>query len=240
MTFRISSIRSRCRRGVLHSLGLLAALTAAASAVGGTNDSAAAGGPAGAVTLRYAAFLAGAPVGEAAVSVTVADGRYQVEGDARSNGWLKGFTRWRNRFAAQGQVDGPHREPAEFSYTETDSDKERHLIVRDGTMQVTKNGRRRPPRPAPAGPDVISALFVQPHCGNDQVLHTGRHVYRLTRLQQNPAGCRYEVTDDDGDTFEVELELGSREGLVVPEKITAYAWVTGWVELTDAEARSAE
>jgi hypothetical protein len=189
------------------------------------------------VTLRYRAFVAGAPVGEAEVNVSVINGFYQIEGDARSNGWLKGFTRWRNRFAASGSVAGLVKEPAEFTYTESDRDKHRHVIVRDGTMQVTKNGKERPERPSPAAPDVVSALFVAPHCQDDQVLHTGRHVYRLSRIDRDVGGCRYTVVDDDGDTFEIDLDLGSRGGLVVPRKITFYAWLTGWVELTEATSR---
>jgi hypothetical protein len=192
----------------------------------------------GEVTLRYQAFAAGAPVGEALVSVALgADGRYRVQGDARSNGWIKGFTKWRNRFSASGRYSGVEKEPAEFAYTESDRDKHRHVIVRDGTLQVTKNGRERPPRSSPSGPDVVSALFVQPHCQGDHVLHTGRHVYRLSRLERDPGGCRYAVVDDDDDSFEVELVLARRAGLVVPKKITVYAWLTGWVELMDSEVR---
>jgi hypothetical protein len=185
------------------------------------------------VDLRYQAFVAGAPVGEATVKVALADGVYRVEGDARSNGWLKGFTNWRNQFSARGRLDGLNREPTEFSYTERDSRKHRHVVVRDGTLQVTKNGKQRPSLQSPSGADIISALFVQPHCRGDQVLHTGRHVYRLSRLAHNPDGCRYSVVDDDDDTFEIELVLGRRDGLVVPTKIKVYAWLTGWVELME-------
>jgi len=191
----------------------------------------------GEASLRYQAFVAGAQVGEAEVNVSVANGVYRVDGDARSNGWMKGFTRWRNRFSATGRIAGTGKEPAEFSYTESDRDKHRHVIVRDGTLQVTKNGRERPPRQSPDVPDVVSALFVLPHCRGDQVLHTGRHVYRLSEVERRAGGCRYEVTDDDDDTFEVDVELARRQGLLIPKKITVHAWLTGWIELVDAGRR---
>lgn len=211
------SIRSRAREAVL--LTWLAAVPAQGAEV----------------TLQYVAFVAGAPVGEATVDVSVVDGRYQVEGAAASNGWLKGFTRWRNQFSARGRVEGSERKPALFSYTEEDRDKTRDVTVEDGTLQVIKNGRPREAQPAPPFPDVISGLFVQPHCRGDQVFSTGRHVYRLTRLERNPDGCHYAVMDDDDDTFEIELELARRNGLVVPIRIKVHAWLSGWLELKEPE-----
>lgn len=185
----------------------------------------------GSVTLRYRAMVAGAPVGEAVVTVQLDGDRYLVEGDASSNGWLKSFTNWRNAFSARGRLDGRIPEPEEFSYTESDRDKSRHVVVRDGTMQVTKNGRERRPRRSPRGADVVSALFVQPACRDDHVVHTGRHVYRLIRLARGSAGCRYTVMDDDGDAFEVDLVLGRRGELVVPRRITFHSWISGRLEL---------
>lgn len=196
-----------------------------------------AGEAVGALSLHYQAYVAGAPVGEASVDITVDNGRYQVSGDAVSNGWIKGFTSWRNRFGAEGNLSGPVADPAEFVYTETDRNKHRHVVVRDGKLQVTKNGRKRPQRPSPHGADVVSALFVQPECHDEQVIHTGRHVYRLARLPWEGDGCRYSVTDDDDDTFEIDVELVQRGDLRVPKRITVRAWLTGWVELTRAEHR---
>ncbi len=193
-----------------------------------------------ALRLEYRGFVAGAPIGEAAVSVALRDGVYHVSGDARSNGVLAGFSRWRNRFTARGRIDGMERRVTEFSYVEEDRDKSRRVVVREGELQVTKNGRQRPKRPAPGFPDVISALFVQPHCRGDQTVHTGRHVYRLSRLGRDPGGCRYVVIDDDDDRFEIELVLVRRSGLVVPKKIVVYGWLTGWIELRDTTELAGE
>jgi hypothetical protein len=184
-------------------------------------------------TLRYRGFVAGAPVGEATVDIALEDGSYHVRGVATSNNWLRGFTDWRNEFRAVGRLDGLQRRMRAFEYTETDRDKTRHVIVEDGRIQVTKNGKPRARRPAPGFPDVVSALFVRPHCAGDQTVTTGRHVYQLARLERAPGGCRYVVTDDDGDTFEMSLTLDRRGTLVVPTRITVYGWLTGWIELED-------
>lgn len=184
--------------------------------------------------LRYRAFVAGAPVGEAEVTVRVADGEYQVRGQASSNSFLSAFSPWRNAFAATGRIDADGHAPAEFGYQERSGRDSRDVSARDGEVLVIKNGRPRSQHPIPEGLDVVSALFVAPGCDGDRVLHTGRHAYRLLHLAETDRGCRYRVSDEDDSTFDVELSFGHRDGLRVPERITVYAWVTGWVELQPA------
>lgn len=182
------------------------------------------------VTLRYLAYVAGSRVGEATVQVAVDGGRYQVSGSAHSDGVLQGFSDWRNRFSAEGVLAGTERRGESFDYTERDRDKVRHVLVRDGTLQVTKNGKRRPQRVAPPGPDLISALFVGPHCEGDQRLHTGRHSYRLVWLGGDSETCRYRVVDDDDDTFEIDLRLGRLGSLVVLDEVRVHGWLSGRIE----------
>jgi hypothetical protein len=168
--------------------------------------------------------------------VTVGEGAYRVEGDAASEGWLEGMTRWRNRFRAEGVVADAGRQPRRFRYAETDGDKDRRVSVREGVLRVVKNGKARAARPAPAGADVLSALFVRPACLPEQQVHTGRHLYRLTRLEATEDSCRYRVVDDDDDAFEVGIDLVRRKGLTVPGRITFHGWVSGSIELTADES----
>jgi hypothetical protein len=189
--------------------------------------------PSGDASLHYQAFLAGASVGEATVTVALIDGVYRVEGTARSSGLMQRFSKWRTQFAARGDLS--ESASAQFSYSERNSGSSRIVHVRDGVLQVTKNGRERPPEPSPPGPDLLSALFVPPHCGADQVVHTGRHVYRLTRLARDAGSCRYRVVDDDDDIFELELLLQQLGELVVPKRITVYGRLTGSMVLVGSE-----
>lgn len=214
-------------RHVLCFIGLLMAAAAGQSAWA-EDDAAGAE-----VTLRYQAYVAGAPVGEATVTVAVMDDHYQVVGDARSSGLVRGFSQWRNRFAAHGRLNDAGPAPISFNYSERDRRKTRDVAVREGVVEQTKNGKQRPQLDAPSGSDVVSALFVAPRCEDDHQLHTGRYAYMLTRLQGDPGSCRYLVTDDDDDSFEIELEFGRHAGLVVPQRITVYAWLTGRVELVE-------
>lgn len=192
------------------------------------------------LTLHYRAYLAGAPIGDAAITVTVEEGAYRVEGSAASNGWLRGFTDWHNRFAASGTLDGVTRAATTFSYFERDGEDSRHVVVGDGRVRVTKNGKPRSETAAPPGMDVVSALFVAPRCDADQVLHTGRRVYQLSRLEREPGGCRYAVVDDDSDRFEIELVLERLGSLVVPRRITVHSWLTGWVERVEGPGGGAD
>lgn len=193
----------------------------------------------GSVTLHYRAFVAGAPVGEASITLSLGDGGYEISGEARSDGWLEGFSDWRNRFFARGGRRDAGPVLREFRYRETDGDERRDVVVRSGVLQVTKNGRERPQRTAPAGPDLISALFVEPRCRDEQAVHTGRHSYRLRRLDTGPAACRYRVLDEDDETFRMDLVLGRYAGVIVPRRITVHAWLTGWVELESVESVAA-
>lgn len=181
--------------------------------------------------LHYRAFVAGAPVGQAQVTVRVADGEYQVRGQASSNSFLSSFSSWRNEFSAAGRVDDGGHAPVEFGYQERSGRDSRDVSARDGAVLVIKNGKPRSRHPIPEGLDVLSALFVAPGCDGDRTLHTGRHAYRLEHLADTERGCRYRVRDEDDSAFEVELSFGHRDGLRVPERITVHAWVTGWLEL---------
>ncbi|MDZ7670408.1 MAG: DUF3108 domain-containing protein [Gammaproteobacteria bacterium] len=189
--------------------------------------------PARDVTLRYNAYVAGALVGDATITVAMVGDRYQVVGDARSIGVLKHFSKWHNRFAARGVLDDAGSSPEAFYYTERNRSKVRDVAVRDGTLHVTKNGKQRPEREAPDGHDVLSALFVSPRCEEDHLLHTGRYLYRLERLEHDAETCRYRVTDEDDDSYEIELQLTRVNGLLVPGRIIVHAWLTGSVELMD-------
>ena len=218
--------------GVAVTLGLLAiaGLHAAPPAAAPVPE------PDEAVSLHYRAYLAGTPVGRATVRLAVAGDGYRIEGEAASEGWVSGVTRWRNRFRAEGRLTDAAPLPRDFSYTETDRGKEHRVSVRDRVLQVVKNGKRRNPRPAPDGADVLSALFVQPSCLPERLVHTGRHLYRLTRLAGGDGVCRYRVVDDDDDAFEVAVDLIRHAGLTVPGRITFRSWVSGSIELAAGDS----
>ncbi len=233
------------------------------SAMAGTEPSTTAPGapPPAATLLRYDAFVGGAKVGEAQVHVIIDEGSYRIEGSARTRGLLDTFSNWRNRFSARGGLNSARGgldsarggkgeapggvgdqgiRPLSFSYLEKDRDRRREVLVQEGTLRVVKNGKVRPSRPAPAGFDVLTGLFVLPSCAGDQLLHTGRHHYRLTRLESKPGRCRYVVMDDDNDRYEVSVAFTNRGGVVVPHRVVVDGFLSGTVVLRDAEVAVGE
>ena len=60
-------------------------------------------------TLDYDAYLAGAKVGGAAVTIERTSDSYTIEGKAWSTGFLRLVTKWRTFFSASGNVD--HGQP---------------------------------------------------------------------------------------------------------------------------------
>ena len=228
----------------------------AVSAMAGIEPSTATPGasPAAATLLRYDAFVGGAKVGEARVHVIIDEGGYQIQGSARTRGLLDTFSNWRNRFCARGGLNSARGgkgeapggvgdqgiRPLSFSYLEKDRDRRREVLVQEGTLRVVKNGKVRPSRPAPAGFDVLTGFFVLPSCAGDQLLHTGRHHYRLTRLESKPGRCRYVVMDDDNDRYEVSVAFTNRGGVVVPHRVVVDGFLSGTVVLRDAEVAVGE
>ena len=211
------------------------------SAMAGTEPSTAA------ALLRYDAFVGGAKVGEARIHVVIDGGSYQIQGSARTRGLLDTFSNWRNRFSARGGIAKARGGledrgilPLSFSYLEKDRDKRREVLVQEGTLRVVKNGKVRATRPAPAGFDVLTGLFVLQSCAGDQLLHTGRHHYRLTRLESKPGRCRYVVMDDDEDRYEVSVAFTNRGGIVVPHRVDVDGFLSGTVLLRDAEVAVGE
>ncbi|MEZ5557376.1 MAG: hypothetical protein R3E86_02345 [Pseudomonadales bacterium] len=111
-------------------------------------------------------------------------------------------------------------------------------------LEVRKNGRARPRQPALPGLDLLSALFVLPGCDGDQVLNSGRSLYRLSVLPDTtgPAdgpgassSCRYLVIDEDDDRYEAELTFTRHQGLVVPLVIVLEGLFTARIELRDED-----
>lgn len=196
-------------------------------------DLAAAQEPPRSLRLQYEALLAGVKVGEATVVLGLGTENYEVSGIAVARGALEGFSDWRNEFRAAGAIVAGRAQPQLFSYLEVDRTKTREVVVRDGTLQVTKNGRARPPRPVPSGLDVLAGLFVHPRCQGDQLLHTGRHAYRVARLASEPGRCRLLVIDAEEDRYEVDVVFARRDRLVVPGRLVFRGLVNGSIVLRE-------
>ncbi|MCZ6619267.1 MAG: DUF3108 domain-containing protein [Gammaproteobacteria bacterium] len=188
-----------------------------------------------AATFKYEAYIAGIKVGHATIHVDWNEDSYEVSGSAHTDGLVDTFGSWHTRFTATGKFVAGIAQLIEYRYIEKGDHKHRDVTVRDGELRVIKNGKDRGLRPAFPGVDVLTALYIAPRCIPEQQLHSGRHFYLLKRVGQDSDVCRYEVTDDDGDSYRADIVYGERENLTVPLSITLSGLLTGRLVLVEGE-----
>ncbi len=197
--------------------------------------------PAYALELEYRGHIAGAEAGSARVHVENDGARYAVRGRIRTRGVWDILSPWNARFTVTGRIEDGEAAPEELVLREKDRRKDRTVRVAAGVLHQVKNGAERPERAAPAGVDLVSALWVTLRCDAEQVLNNGRHTYTMTRTdhtlgEDGSERCLYDIVDDDGERSEGRIEFGMRHGQRVPLKIELVDSVRRGLELVAATA----
>jgi len=212
------------------------------------------------VALKYLAYVAGIPSGEARMVLErrglpargSSSFSYNVAGTARSKGLWESIQKWRAEYSVNGEVhqqvrDGGNRRlvlPGHFYSLQTTPKKRREIHIEDGVLRETKNNKVRDPRPSQTGFDLLSALFFLPACHPAVRVHTGRDGYEMRRIEPPKTAepgaetklvtrCRYQVTDDEGDNYQMMLVYGQRGDFIVPTEITAKGPVSGRMVLAE-------
>jgi hypothetical protein len=213
----------------------------------------------GYVRLQYEASIAGAPAGTATVAMALSPVatdlattpmRYRLVGQAKAEGLLDAISPWKSNFWVSGLRTPQGIADLDYRYIEQGRNKQREVRVQNRTLRVVKNGRQRPERPALPGLDVLSALFAVATCPATLTLHTGRHGYALQApalpegapealRPDYPRRCRYTVTDDDQDRFEIAIEFETLAEVRVPARIEVSGALTGVLALRDSAWRTA-
>ena len=185
-----------------------------------------------ATTLYYEAFLSGIKVGAATVTVERDGTTYSIRGSAAVQGAAHLFSDWRSVFSVDGIFASGAPELVEYSYLENERKKQRALTLRDGVVEIVRNQKQRPPRPALEGMDVLTAFFIEPDCWAERLLQTGRHSYSLSGKPSTSAGgCRFLVVDDDGDRDRVHIVFEVHQGRRFPASLTTGGLLRGSVIL---------
>ena len=192
-----------------------------------------------ALDLEYRAVIGGAEAGSAYVRVESDGAHYEVRGVMRTHGVWDVLTPWNARFLVMGRLEEGRPVPTTLVFHEKDRRKDRTIRVADGVLRQLKNGKLRPERPAPAGVDLMSALWVAGRCDAEQVLNNGRHTYAMVRSghaveDDRTERCRYDIVDDDGERSTGRIELGMRHGRRVPLKVVIDDGITRGLELVSA------
>lgn len=174
-------------------------------------------------TLDYDAYLAGAKVGGAVVTIERSAESYTIQGKAWSTGFLRLITKWRSYFSASGNLDHGRPVAQEYGFIEKARNKIKEIFMRDGEIHYTKNGRERRPQVDPTHTDLLSALFMPNGCGTQSSVHNGKDYFRLTLTAEhsdaNGMRCEYLVIDEDDELTRATIWLGIVDGLLVPTRM---------------------
>lgn len=194
--------------------------------------------------LEYRGYIAGAPAGSARISVERQGENYIVRGTISTRGLVHRISPWRARFVAAGHLLNGVAVPQALAVAESARRKKRTIHVASGVLRERRNGKLRPQKPAPAGLNLMSALWVEPRCAAEQTLNNGRREYAMTlskRVAETGGAerCFYDITDDKGDRSRGWVAIGQRGGMRVPLQIVVIEGVTRRLELASAKERLA-
>ena len=110
-------------------------------------------------------------------------------------------------------------------------------MVENDLLRVTKNHKKRDPRPALPGIDLLSALFLIPQpCEEALQVHTGRDGYRFNlSAQLGELGCRYNVRSDEERDYQLVIAYRRLADLLIPQRIDIDGPLNGYLILTKLE-----
>lgn len=192
-------------------------------------------------TLGYDAFVGGAKVGGAEVTIEKDTASYAISGTAWTIGLLNFITQWQSIFSAAGRIEDTGPVADSYSLIEHARDKVKELFLADGHLTYVKNGRTRTPQ-APSSLDLLSALFVnqgcaaagpQVHNGKDLFAVKLTHQETLAAARHNGATerCDFEISDSDNERIDATIWLGQVNGLTVPLRLDLAGAVEGTFKL---------
>src|SRR5262245_30294592 len=135
-------------------------------------------------TLGYDAYVGGAKVVGAEVTIEKGAANYAISGSAWTIGMLNFDTRSESRFSAAELIDDNGPVTHTRTCIERACDKVKELFLADGHLTYVKNGRTRTPQ-APSSIDLLSALFVTPGCAAaGSEVHNGKDLYAVKLTKQ--------------------------------------------------------
>ncbi len=191
-------------------------------------------------TLGYDAFVRGAKVGGAQITVEQGSTGYAISGNAWTIGVLNFLTRWQSMFSATGRLEASGPVTDRYSFIEHARNKVKELFLADGELTYIKNGESRN-REAPTSVDMLSALFATSDCAAASAeIHNGKDLYavKLTEREalssaENGATerCVFELSDADDERIDATVWLGEVNGLIVPLRLDLIGALEGTLKL---------
>ena len=170
-----------------------------------------------------------------AVNITFAQegDHYELSGSVRVRGAIAKLIRWRGLFAATGKFDGDWPRTDAYLFMEENRGEREVLLSRGGRTVLHGSDRDSEELEGPPGSDIMSVLFLAPHCLDGAVVHDGEDPYRIRLRKSAPvqikqpepwysgAGlrCDYDFRYRDGSTRRVSLWVAELRGESWPVRI---------------------
>ncbi len=186
---------------------------------------------------HYEAFIGGALAGVVVVDLARDDAGYEVNGTAEIIGFWRSIDDWQAEFNSAGRLVAGEAVADRYMLREISArkDKDQIVVVSGGQLFVTKNGEARAPEDAHPGVDLLTALWVVASCVDAADLHNGRHGYEVARTLQEDGTCRYDVRNDDGDSYSANVRFAEHAGYPVLERMVVNRLVGTRLQLVRSE-----
>ena len=105
--------------------------------------------------------------------------RYELSGVVTTSGAMNRLFKWRGRFAATGRfVEGFPTTNADLLLEVEGENREVLLAFGDKTT-IHATGDESEELPVPPGSDLMSVMFLAPHCLTETTVHDGEDAYRI-------------------------------------------------------------
>jgi len=184
--------------------------------------------------LDYDAQVAWFHAGKIRMTLHEDGDRYELSGVVTTSGPMNRLLKWRGQFASTGQFDEGFPTTRAYLLIEED-DEEREVVFAFGDKTtIHATGDESEEIPAPPGSDLMSVMFLAPHCLDETTtVHDGEDAYRIVpertlrrHLNQrsgyfsgSTVRCDYRFRYVDGSTRRVSVWLDEGGGTRFPVRI---------------------
>ena len=171
--------------------------------------------------LRYDAQVAWFHAGTIEMKFKEEANRYGLSGAVTTSGATNRLFKWRGQFAATGSFVEGFPTTKAYLLIEDDGEKREVLLAFGDKTTILATDDEVEELPAPPGSDLMSVIFLAPHCFAETTVHDGEDAYRVVpersserNLRQRadyysgPARrCDYRFRYVDGSTRRVSIWL---------------------------------
>ena len=180
--------------------------------------------PADTMHLRYDVRVAWMNAGQLRAELGERGERYELEGEIATSGVVERVFKWRGIFAATGSMAQAHpHSTAYLLFEEKDKGHEMVLATLERTV-IHATGRPSKILPPPQGSDLMSVLFLAPHCLPETTAHDGEDVYHIRLARTAEQSLRQKDRYYSGPTQRCDYRFRYEDGTV--RRISL--WMADW------------